>query len=97
MTLPRKDSRHVCGPVALTHVTALLLRRAETSRSILTARQPVLRLSPFDKAEKIAQPSSGETAVPGARARGWVQVTLPGNGSTGWVPESEVAAVVSGK
>ncbi len=89
------------GGAALTVLSTLALfhRRAETNLAILTAREPVLRLSPFVTADPItaSPPPSGTRVLPGARHDGWVHVSLPGSSTSGWVQADEVARIVPGK
>lgn len=78
---------------------ALLDRGSEARLAILTAKEPVLRLSPFAKAEPVnAAPSAaGTRVIPAERHGEWVYVRLAGNESVaGWVPGGEVEKIVGG-
>jgi tetratricopeptide (TPR) repeat protein len=76
------------GGVALRH------RRSEKELGIITAAKPVLRLSPFAEANPAGSPATGRTVVLGDRSNGWVYVTVPGAGLSGWIPDSEAPPLV---
>ncbi|HEX2748993.1 MAG TPA: tetratricopeptide repeat protein [Verrucomicrobiales bacterium] len=69
---------------------ALWYRRAETKLGIITAAEPVLRLSPFAEAGAAGSPGTGRRVELGEHHNGWVYVTV--SGSTifkGWLPEKD--------
>lgn len=75
---------------------ALQQRGSETKLAVLTAREPVLRLSPFAGADPVdaAPPLPGQRVIPNELHAGWVHLTIPGSTTTGWIPEKDVALIV---
>lgn len=75
---------------------ALQQRGGETKLAILTARDPILRLSPFPGADPVdaAPPLPGQRVFPNERHGGWVHLTLPGSSTSGWIPEKDVTQII---
>ncbi len=75
---------------------ALLERRAERHLAILTASNPVLRLSPFPGADPVTSfpPATGQRVIPGARHGTWVHLQIPGSETTGWLPETAITPII---
>ena len=74
--------------------TALWLRRGEKNLGIITAATSTFRLSPFAAASPAGTPGPGRTVQLGDRNNGWIYVTIQGTTQSGWLPESEVAAII---
>ena len=73
---------------------ALWLRRGEKTLGIITVAAATLRLSPFPAANPAGTPGPGRTVHLGERTNGWVYITIPGASQSGWLPESEVTAIM---
>ncbi len=86
------------GGAALTLLGTLALhqRADETRLAILTASEPVLRLSPFPDASPVnaTPPPPGTRVVPGERHGDWIHLSLPGSPTSGWVPSKDVARII---
>ena len=74
--------------------TALWQRRGEANLAIITAAEPVLRLSPFPEAGATGSPGTGRRVLTGTRSRGWVYLTVPGSTMGGWLPDNDVASLL---
>lgn len=75
---------------------ALQFRSGERHAAILTASEPVLRISPIPNADPIdggATPP-GQWVTMGAVWQDWVFVTLPNSGASGWIPASQAPALL---
>jgi tetratricopeptide (TPR) repeat protein len=86
------------GGVALGLLGGLALqqRGSETKLAILTAREPVLRLSPFPGANPVdaAPPHPGQRILPDQRHGSWLHLTIPGSTTAGWVPDKDVTLII---
>ena len=82
--------------LALPGALALQQRGSEKNLAIITAGEPVLRLSPFPNADPVdsSPPLPGQRVIPGERHGEWVHLTLPGSTNSGWVPHKDIALII---
>ena len=74
--------------------TALWMRRSEATMGIITAKDPILKLSPFKDAGDAASPGTGRRVEIGPLKDGWVYLTVPDSTIAGWLPERDVGRLI---
>ena len=82
--------------LALPGALALQQRGHEKDFAIITAGEPVLRLSPFPNADPVdfSFPLPGQRVIPGERHGAWVHLNVPGSTNSGWVPHKDIALII---
>ncbi len=82
--------------VLITSLAGLALhqRRSEADIGILTAAEPVLRLSPFAEADPVASLTAGQRVILGQSTGGWTWLTVPDSEKGGWLPDSDVTPLI---